>query len=517
MTMRTDVNGPGSPRAKSLAGAWVVPMVLAALLLTGCGGSPHLSDPLGQLRDPTASVGRRVAAAEQAWDRVREGEGDRTATRETMKSLAWSRQAPVPVRLACLEALLNDPSPSGEADARQMASMLIWREPLLPIVEFIATTAADRGWTEFTPSLVRSYAQQRPRVRDADRPERAALARLHPDRPVAEVVFGIFLRPEIEGGVYDMDWSERTRMDAWDLLQRLDPDGRLRGRLLEGSEAAVADAGGLAVVQTLRAGLADLRVVPKTSDELRWLIRLRDTSDGANAAWWREAARAIARLDGARGERLELRHVEAVRWASAHRSDWLDRTREDLLAEIGARTSSRDRFPRRDGVASFRGVRSESLEAWSDRMSWADALTVLVVDDALRDGGFERAIFEFAELDREDTTTEYGGTLEWAAPGRWRLSLYPPRASDRRGDDVFVASAEMIEASDRALAHFHLHAQRVDMRRFAGPSEGDFAYAARSGRTCVVFTSIDRDTMNLDVFTPDGVVIDLGTYTRPGE
>lgn len=490
-------------------------LVLAAcaLLLAGCSGTPRLSDPLSQLQDPTASVGRRVAAAEQAWERVLTGEGDRPATRATMKSLAWSRQAPVQVRLACLEALLNDPSPAGQADAREMASMMIWREPLLPIVELIAKTAADRGWLEFTPSLVRSYAQHRPLVRDQDRPERKALQALHPDRPVAEVVFGIFLRPEIEGGVYDMDWSERTRMDAWDLLQRLDPAGDLRGRLLAGSEAAVADAGGVEVVRTLRAGLNDLRVVPKTSEELRWLIRLHDSANRANAAWWREASRAIGALAGDRGERLELRHAEAIRWAAAHRSDWLDRTRDELLEEIRQRVTPRDRFPRREGVASFRGVRSESVEFWGERMSWGDALSVLVVDEALQTSDFERAIFEFAELDRADTTTEYGGTLEWVDGRRWRLSLFPPRASDRRGDDVFVASAEMIEASDRALAHFHLHAQRVNMVPFAGPSQGDLAYAARSGRTCVVFTSIDARTMNIDFYTPGGIVIDLGTYT----
>jgi len=446
---------------------------------------------------------------------VLSGEGDRGATRATMKTLAWSRQAPIDVRLACLDALLSDPDPAGREDAKQMASMLIWREPSVVVIAFICDRAVANNWTDFTPSIVRSFSRVMPLVKDQDRPERAALMALHPDRSLAEVVFGVFLRPEIEGRTYDADWGERTRMDAWDLLQRLDGRGVLRAQLLVGSEATIADARGVPVVRALRAGREALRAVPRTSEELRWLLRLNDAQNAQNLAWWREAARAIRDLPESKRETLELRHAEAIRWAAANRTDLVAMSREELLDELRTRTESRTRFPRREGVASFRGVRSESVEFWADQMSWADALTVLVVDEALQTPEFARAVFGFAEIDREDRTTEYGGVLEWTPQGRWRLALYPPRASDRRGDDVFVASVEMTEASDRALAHFHLHAQRVDMRAFAGPSSGDLQYAARSGRTCVVFTSIDARTMNMDVFTPDGVVIDLGTLTRP--
>jgi hypothetical protein len=53
------------------------------------------------------------------------------------------------------------------------------------------------------------------------------------------------------------------------------------------------------------------------------------------------------------------------------------------------------------------------------------------------------------------------------------------------------------------------------MGRLAGPSDGDILYAADSGRTCLVFTSVASDTLNVDLYTPNGAVIDLGMIVAP--
>jgi hypothetical protein len=53
------------------------------------------------------------------------------------------------------------------------------------------------------------------------------------------------------------------------------------------------------------------------------------------------------------------------------------------------------------------------------------------------------------------------------------------------------------------------------MRDYAGPGQGDDAYAQVLGRSCIVFTTLGKDSMNADYYQPDGVVIDLGEIRRP--
>ena len=43
----------------------------------------------------------------------------------------------------------------------------------------------------------------------------------------------------------------------------------------------------------------------------------------------------------------------------------------------------------------------------------------------------------------------------------------------------------------------------------------DLAYAARYGRSCVVFTSVSGGVLNADLYFPDGVVLDLGEVREP--
>mgnify|MGYP001627977827 FL=1 len=68
----------------------------------------------------------------------------------------------------------------------------------------------------------------------------------------------------------------------------------------------------------------------------------------------------------------------------------------------------------------------------------------------------------------------------------------------------------MIRFSDRALAHYHFHANERNNEKYAGPSRADYINAETSGRTSLVFTSIKEDELNVDLYQPNGVVIDLG-------
>jgi len=117
-------------------------------------------------------------------------------------------------------------------------------------------------------------------------------------------------------------------------------------------------------------------------------------------------------------------------------------------------------------------------------------------------------------LDREDEKTEYGGVLDADSNNQFRAVLFRPRARDRVSDERFVASDDMMRFSDRSLAHYHFHANQRNNAKYAGPSLGDFLNAAESGRTCVVLTSLSTNELNVDLYQPDGVVIDLGKIVQ---
>jgi hypothetical protein len=361
--------------------------------------------------------------------------------------------------------------------------------------------------------MIRSLSRPWAGVPDVARPEYNGITALNPHKSVVEIVEEIFLNPPEETGVFGLVPADKVRADAWDLLARVDPDGSSRARLIT---SASADQPG--PVADMRACMEDLRCLPLTGEELQWLIRLHDFRDEANRRWWGEAAAAVRALDQTKAPKLQLRHIEPIRWASINRPFWVQSTKEELLSDLRQRLAHRrmDRRRARD-IERWRPP-PERLAEWESKLSWADCLTLLVVDDALHQKLVIDTLFAQALMDREDKTAEYGGLLRVDTVGASAppaiVVLYPPRPGTRQGDRHFVASTDMINQGSHALAHYHFHAQERRNSEYAGPSPDDLAYAARSGRTCLVFTTVSEDAMDADYYQPDGAVIDLGELNR---
>jgi len=302
--------------------------------------------------------------------------------------------------------------------------------------------------------------------------------------------------------------DERQRLAAWSLLRRLDPTNEYAGHLLlrTNPDERADDP----ILESLYAAANDLRAVPDTGEQLEWVANMRAP---AHRVFWDKAKRAVGGLGLEQAEGLRLRHAAAVVWASEHEPSWLGLSRGQLLDLLASRLEGRKHYTR--GVET--GPTSGRLRDARDRMVWGDALLALIGADAIEEPDVIADLFAFAEEDREDTSTEYGGILD-AAPGSERafvVLLYPPRASQRFGDRQFVASDELLEAGAAALFHYHFHASDYGNRKYAGPSHGDIEYAALYGRAAIVFTFIDRDHLNADYYQPDGARIDLGTIRRP--
>lgn len=467
-------------------------------------------------------MSERIEASELAWADVRAGVSNREETRKAVKDIAWpSDHTPAELRLAVIRQLLADPE--GEADSRNFVRLMLPYEPKFPIVEYLSTEAAHRGWPEVTPALVRSYARPSPDVPDAERPEKAALEALHPGKSAAEIAFDVFLNPPVDEGPYAADDRRILREDAWDLLGRLDSDGSIRAALLEGDVQPSARYREQEPIEvSLAACVNDLRLLPKTGRELSWLQRLRDAHrlDRSKTPWWTQATEAMAQAKAEDVPHLRLRHVEPMRWASINRPGWLDAPRASLLAELESRLQGRP-FNRRARAREGDPLRYERLSEWEPALSRVDLLAILVIDHTLEDEDIIREIYRQVDLDHDDKTTEYGGILDQLSHSneseqiRYRALLYPPRPMSRVGDRKFIASRDMIEQSDRSLAHYHFHVQSWNSGAFTGPSPEDLLYATNHARQCLVFTAVGRDELAVDYYQPGGIVIDLGEIPRP--
>ena len=466
-------------------------------------------------------MAERIEASQLAWADVRAGVSNREETRKAVKDIAWpSNQTPADLRLAVIRQLLDDSE--GEADSRNFVRLMLPYERKFPIVEYLSAEAARRGWEEVTPSLVRSYARPSPDIPDADRPERKALEALHPGKTAAEVAFEVFLNLPVEDGPYAADDRRVLREDAWDLLNRLDSNGSIRASLLAAAAEPSARYREQEPIEvSLAACVSDLRLLPKTGRELSWLQRLREAHrlDRSKTPWWTQAAQAMTKAKDEDVPHLRMRHVEPIRWASIHQPAWLEASRATLLAELDSRLQGRP-FNRRARAREGDPLRYERLSEWEPVLSRVDLIAILVIDTTLQDEAIIREMFRQADLDHDDKTTEYGGILDQLSYEdqnhfAYRALLYPPRPMSRVGDRKFIASRDMIEQSDRSLAHYHFHVQSWNSGAFTGPSPEDLLYATNHARQCLVLTAVGRGELAVDYYQPGGIVIDLGEIPRP--
>ncbi len=482
---------------------------LTLACLTGCSGGPA-RPPVSVFADETSTSRERRDAMDSILSLP--PASLREAEIALLRQLLVDERADSDRRRKSFVALVNHPNPEVSGAARESARRLLPQEPSRALVAQIAQTAAERSWADFVPALVRSYRRPVAGVPDAERAERTAIGVLSPGG-VEQGVMRVFLRPPKEPSTHGLDWTKRTREDAWELLSRLDTSGDSRRALLTSAPAS-----GDPLLDAIARVHRELHALPATAMELAWVSSLAGDTSTPRTAWWTRTASA---LDTFGEGSLRLRHAEAIRVAASASSARLARSREELLDELRERLATRTLHTRTwaTGTPEYH----ETLARHQDALTRGDLLAILAIDDAVRTPRVREALFRFATLDRDDRSTEYGGTLS-DSPEGFLATLYPPRPGERRGDQQFVASREMLASSDTALAHFHFHAQAEGNREYAGPSEGDLDYAAASGRSCLVFTSLGVGLLGVDYYhfdghaggdgTADAVVLDLGDIRR---
>ncbi|HMN95333.1 MAG TPA: hypothetical protein PKC43_03875 [Phycisphaerales bacterium] len=499
---RTDsVNDPHSsgrtaPRAQAGSTAAAARCAAAGALafaLAGCGSTARPpADPIAVLADTDSTPARmRTAIEAGALDTE-----NREAYIQALRRMLHAPGYPTAVRVLAFEQL-------AEIDPEALRRTLELQLPRMEMLEWrtrVCQMIAERGWVEYAPTLVRAWAFPIAGwvEKDSDRPERKALEALVGSDRVADYLFQTLVEAD---GVA----QQNLRTRCWEMLLRLDQRERLatllRDHAVKPGDLFLAD---------LRAGVAELGVFPATREEILWVRKLREP---ARSGFWSEARGAVAALPPDRRATVELRDLGALVAAQRHRPELLAMPAADLDARIDAwlRSPESGRVVTID-FEGWPGRYRQTLREWRGELTWGDLLAMNLAIDALRVPQVRAHLFEIAERDLKDRTTEYGGVIRLDEAGRYEIVEVPPRM--RGNDERYNAPQELFDLGYTAIFHFHLHATRYDNARYAAPAQGDMQYADSTRANALVFTFIDRGTLNVDFYRHGGVSVDLGSIAR---
>lgn len=446
------------------------------LVISGCTSS--LSDsPSAVLADDHLSIHRRAAAL--SADANSADQLDALLFEATR--IAWSHNEPVELRLATIDWLAE----YDEARFTEQAQRSVVRERDWQIVNRVFDHAAERDWPGFERVALRRLAEPSRVYADADRPESVWL-RDTTGRPPQDVAFEVF-------GGWDADATLIDRVAAWVALSRL-VDRPTRDGLLGFAMGTPAD--------QLQHAAQRLDILPDTQAQLLMLLRL---SEPVHADLWTAMLQTPLTDDQRLG--LAPRHLPAITTQRGRPP-----TDHATLFTVLAERLDHQPTERRESRALDTAY-TEAFIDHRDNLAWGDLLVIETLLNALSDPSLIRDLFAHADTDLADNTTEYGGLLLIDAQSRTAFRAYPPML---RGNDTrYVASDNLLANLPRALAHIHFHASTSRNPEHAGPGRGDLAFAQRFGVSCLVLTFLDRDMLNADYYQPDGIVIDLGTLSRP--
>jgi len=248
--------------------------------------------------------------------------------------------------------------------------------------------------------------------------------------------------------------------------------------------------------------------VPHNREEILWLRKLRQPEhDG----FWSQAREATAALPAERRAELEIRDLPVVVSAYVHQPDLLKQSKDELYKRVEDYVKGQKHHFQQSSFDSFSGVDSERLFTHREKLTWGDLAAMLIAIRAMEVPQVVAHLFDYAQRDRADETTEFGGVIGLDSKNRFEILEFEPVI--REHDQKFIASQEMLDAAYTGVFHFHMHVQYERNDRFAGPGYGDSNYADNTRANCLVFTSVGERKMNVDFYRHDRVVVDLGDIT----
>lgn len=465
-------------------------LLLAGMPIAACS-STQSDDPAKVLADPKQSTARHRAAVSMLEDQASDDVTVRLLKRaivvdgyaESSRELAYER--------------LRSLDPEGLRRLLEIrlprAKRLLWRR-------WICELIAQDLWLEMTPTLIRAWAQPVPELAEypEKRPERIALVEMYGEDKLPDVLMSVMLDAH-------PITAANLRSRCWELLIEEGERGQLVA-ILSGAEVDTSDG----MLTDLREIAKKTGVIPRNREEIFW-ARALCTHD--HAEYLGEVTAAVAAMPESRRNAIEMRDLAIIRAAFQHDPSLLEMSDQALYERLESSVKSRDRNIPTASFEGWSGDYSESLYKVRSKLKWGDLAAMLLAVKALQVEQVRDHIFDYAERDLEDKSTEFGGLFTLDSEGRFVVLEFMPRL--KQGDNRFVATQVMFDAGYTALFHFHNHAQSYDNSRYAGPHLGDFTYARNTRANCLVFTFLTSRTIDVDFYRYDRVVVDLGVLPRP--
>ena len=497
--MRPSATTPRHPRFVIRHLSFVIP----ALLLAACssGSSPSAGTPQPALnRDPAELLS--ILASTSTPDDSRQ---------HADKLLVEQKTKTDPARLDVLEQLLYAP---GHSDAMRIYALdqLANANPAAaghalelylprfkgPVLDHACRLAVTLGDARLVAPLTRSLARiahphSQPPMQTLDnytsRPEWPAIEKLAGKEP-GDAFFDLL------GG----DNDQSVRIAALDILQAIT------------SRDAIA------------ARLATIDRHDPWLDDLRWYINLFNTPPvGPTENSWmqylhRPEFTALVNRAADRHRQLAQKpdYLFAPRFIAvlAYTDNAsLSMTKLQLLNDLSVRLAPLKHINRPPQYEHAPDDIDESLAANRDKLTLCDLFAIRLLLDGLADSSTINEFHREGLDDLSDTTTEHGGLLSLQNINQPQLviTLYPPYFA--ANDFQYVASDKLLQETAAGIAQYHFHFQQIHNEERAGPGTGDLDYVRDQHCNAVVITSIDTRKINIDYYTPDAAVVDLGVYT----
>ena len=191
--------------------------------------------------------------------------------------------------------------------------------------------------------------------------------------------------------------------------------------------------------------------------------------------------------------------------------DIMEVPRSGLIREIGSRLTVMGHSKRRRSYPGAADDYKETFLDQSELLSYADLLRIRLLLADLALAATVEKLSVFLQEDISDTKTELGG-LCFIEDGGISWKKYPP--GKRLGDNQYIESDELIAEAAVCMARWHLHTDMWRGEELAGPGIDDLRHASWCNSPEVVITCVSDKKFNVDYYTAEGVVIDLGNYTH---
>ena len=159
-------------------------------------------------------------------------------------------------------------------------------------------------------------------------------------------------------------------------------------------------------------------------------------------------------------------------------------------------------------------VKNDNFWDSIEKLTVSDLWNIYLIDEMLSRPSILASLRRYGEIDRQTYKNSALGGLVFYDNGKPVPTPYFP-SQNASNDLVFEPKNDLKSNSYDSLCRYIFHFEKVNNAKRAGPTKAELAQSAKEGWYGVVFSQVDADTLIAHYFTPEGIVVSLGSYTMP--